>query len=82
MSHTSSIKDSEGYFNLDVINPDKNVNWAKCYNNYAPGKGYMYCNLNFNMVGTIIEKLSGERFDQYVKTPHFRSTQPVCRLLR
>jgi CubicO group peptidase (beta-lactamase class C family) len=67
LSHTSSINDSEGYFNLDVINPDKNPNWAKCYNNYEPGKGYQYCNLNFNMVGTIIEKISGERFDQYVK---------------
>jgi CubicO group peptidase (beta-lactamase class C family) len=67
LSHTSSINDSEGYFNLDVINPDKNPNWAKCYNNYAPGAGYQYCNLNFNMVGTIIEKISGERFDQYVK---------------
>ncbi|MBB5440720.1 CubicO group peptidase (beta-lactamase class C family) [Pedobacter sp. AK017] len=67
MSHTSSINDSEGYFNLDAINPEKNVNWAKCYNNYEPGKGYRYCNLNYNMVGAVIEKLSGERFDQYVK---------------
>jgi len=67
MSHTSSINDSEGYFNLDVINPDKNPNWAKCYNSYEPGKGYQYCNLNYNMIGTVIEKLSGERFDQYVK---------------
>ncbi|RZL49269.1 MAG: class A beta-lactamase-related serine hydrolase [Pedobacter sp.] len=67
LSHTSSINDSEGYFNLDVINPDKNLNWAKCYNNYEPGKGYQYCNLNFNMVGTVIEKFSGERFDSYIK---------------
>jgi CubicO group peptidase (beta-lactamase class C family) len=67
MSHTSSINDSQGYFNLDVINPDKNDNWAKCYNDYEPGKGYQYCNLNYNMVGTVIEKISGERFDQYVK---------------
>lgn len=67
LSHTSSINDSQGYFNLDVINPAKNPDWAKCYNNYQPGKGYEYCNLNFNMVGTIIEKESGERFDQYVK---------------
>ncbi|SFU36140.1 serine hydrolase domain-containing protein [Pontibacter akesuensis] len=67
LSHTSSINDSEGYFNLDVINPAKNPDWAKCYNDYEPGKGYEYCNLNFNMIGTIIEKKSGERFDQYVK---------------
>ena len=67
MSHTSSINDSQGYFTLDAINPDKNSNAAKCYNSYEPGKGYQYCNLNYNMVGTIIEKRSGQRFDQYVK---------------
>lgn len=67
LSHLSSINDSQGYFTLDAINPEKNKDWAKCYNNYEPGKGYQYCNLNFNMVGTIIEKYSGERFDQYVK---------------
>ena len=68
MSHTSSLNDSEGYFTLDVINPGKNPNAAKCYNDYAPGEGYQYCNLNYNMVGTIIERISGERFDKYVKT--------------
>lgn len=67
LSHTSSINDSQGYFTLDVIDPGKNPDWAKCYNSYPPGKGYRYCNLNFNMVGAIIEKYSGERFDQYVK---------------
>jgi CubicO group peptidase (beta-lactamase class C family) len=67
LQHRSSINDSQGYFSLDSINPATNANWAKCYNNYEPGKGYMYCNLNYNITGTIIEKLSGERFDQYVK---------------
>ena len=67
LSHTSSINDSQGYFNLDVINPAKNPDWAKCYNDYAPGGGYQYCNLNFNMVGTVIERLTGERFDIHIK---------------
>jgi len=67
MSHTSSINDSQGYFALDAINPSKNPDWAKCYSDYAPGSGYDYCNLNYNMVGTVIEKLSTERFDNYVK---------------
>ena len=67
MSHLSSLNDSQGYFTLDAINPEKNPDWAKCYSDYEPGNGYAYCNLNFNMVGTIIEKISGERFDQYVK---------------
>jgi CubicO group peptidase (beta-lactamase class C family) len=67
MSHLSSINDSQGYFTLNSINPAKNKDAARCFNNYEPGKGYQYCNLNYNMVGTIIEKISGERFDQYVK---------------
>lgn len=67
LSHTSSVNDSQGYFNFDVINPANNTDWAKCYNDYPPGGGYQYCNLNFNMVGAVIERLSGERFDVYVK---------------
>jgi len=67
MSHTSSVNDSQGYFSLDVIDPAKNKDFAKCYNDYEPGKGYAYCNLNFNMTGAVIEKTAGERFDLYVK---------------
>ncbi|MBX0331953.1 beta-lactamase family protein [Pontibacter sp. HSC-14F20] len=67
LSHTSSINDSQGYFTLDSIDPAKNPNWAACYNDYEPGTSYEYCNLGFNMAGTILEKFSGERFDQYVK---------------
>jgi len=67
LSHTSSLNDKNGYFDLDVINPEKNQNWAESYNDYEPGKGYEYCNLNFNLAGTLLEKASGERFDLYVK---------------
>lgn len=67
LSHTSSICDDNGYFVLDVINPDKNPDWADCYRSYAPGENYEYCNLNLNLAGSFLEKLSGERFDQTVK---------------
>ncbi|SDM12947.1 CubicO group peptidase, beta-lactamase class C family [Daejeonella rubra] len=67
LSHTSSINDSQGYFTLDAINPAKNPDWKKCFSDYAPGTDYRYCNLNYNMIGTVIEKYSGERFDNYVK---------------
>lgn len=67
LSHLSSINDNQGYFSLDSINPAKSVNWYKCYNNYEPGKKYEYCNFNFNVIGTIIEKVSGERFDAYIQ---------------
>ncbi|RQO77861.1 serine hydrolase [Pedobacter sp. KBW01] len=67
LSHTSGLNDSQGYLNLDVINPDKNPDWAKCYNDYLPGTKFDYCNLNFNLIGIILEKQSGERFDRYIK---------------
>lgn len=67
LSHTSSISDSEGYFKLDIIDPSKNPNWALSYNDYEPGTDYEYCNLGFNMIGTIIERVTGERFDRHIK---------------
>ncbi len=67
LSHTSSISDRNGYFTLDAFNPEKNPDWAKAYNEYAPGTGYQYGNLNFNLAGAILEKHSGERFDRYVR---------------
>jgi CubicO group peptidase (beta-lactamase class C family) len=67
LSHTSGINDSQGYFTLDAINPAKNPDAAKCYNDYVPGQGYQYCNLNFTLAGTIVERVSGQRFDKYVK---------------
>lgn len=67
MAHRSGLNDSQGYFTLDAINPEKNKDWQKCYNEYEPGTGYQYCNLNYNLAGAILEKYSGERFDQYVK---------------
>lgn len=67
LSHTSSINDTQGYFKLDVLNPLTNPEYAKCYNNYAPGSKYEYCNLGFNTVGAIVERFSGVRFDNYIR---------------
>ncbi|MBE0675914.1 MAG: beta-lactamase family protein [Bacteroidales bacterium] len=67
LSHSSSLNDSQGYFTLNTLNPATNPDYAKCYNNYEPGTAYEYCNLGFNTIGAIIEKLSGVRFDRYVR---------------
>lgn len=67
LSHTSSLNDREGYFSLDAINPSVNKNWSNCYIAKKPGTNYLYCNLNFNIIGAIIEKVSGERYDNYVR---------------
>ncbi len=66
LSHTSSLSDKRGYFRLDVLNPEVNPEADSCYNDYAPATGYEYCNLNLNLAGAILERVSGERFDNYV----------------
>lgn len=67
LNHTSSITDGEKYGNLDFINPGAGEAWRDSYTDRAPGEGYEYSNLGYNMVGTIVERASGERFDTYVK---------------
>jgi len=70
LSHTSSILDAgKPYNSLDALNPaitskeERMQYWAE----YAPGTGYKYCNRALNLTGCLIEKLSGERFDNYVR---------------
>jgi len=68
LSHTSSIMDKEDdYFTLDHINPGKNGDCADSYYTYAPGEQYNYSNMAINLAGAILEKLSGERFDNYIR---------------
>jgi CubicO group peptidase (beta-lactamase class C family) len=67
LSHTSSLNDSQGYFTLDVLDPSKTTYSPKCFSPKKPGTEHRYCNLNFNLVGAIIERASGERFDRYVQ---------------
>jgi CubicO group peptidase (beta-lactamase class C family) len=67
LNHTSSITDAEAYGNLDLINPGAGEAWRDHYADRAPGERYEYSNLGYNMVGTIVERVSGERFDAYVK---------------
>jgi CubicO group peptidase (beta-lactamase class C family) len=66
LSHSSSINDSQGYFTLDILNPGVNQDYAKCYSEYQPGTKYRYCNLGFNTLGAITEKISGIRFDKFI----------------
>ena len=73
LSHTSSMKDGSGnsrYWTPDWVNPDVtsvDSMLRHAFYDYAPGQGYNYCNRGFNMLGNIIERASGERFDDYVR---------------
>lgn len=72
LSHTSSMMDYGGanwYRDDHFVNPAKTsqdtINMM--FFDYAPGQGYKYCNRALNLIGMIIEKVSGERFDNYVR---------------
>ena len=68
LSHTASINDNgENYLSLDHINPDISGDCADAYYTYGPGEEYNYSNLGVNLAGTILEKVSGVRFDNYVR---------------
>lgn len=66
LSHVSSMSDANGYFTFDNLNRETSATWEKAWNDWEPGSKYQYCNLGFNTLGAIVEKVSGERFDEYV----------------
>lgn len=66
LNHRSTINDKHYGWNLNQINPGRGKNWQECYNDYMPGTKFSYCNLNYNLLGAIIEKASGERFFDYI----------------
>lgn len=67
LNHTASISDGQGYSSLEIIDPRRNEDWRRSYAGHAPGERYAYSNLGYNMVGAIVERASGQRFDAYVE---------------
>ncbi len=69
LSHTSTLRDDAGYFwgagtaLRDVLVPDGKM-WAR---DGAPGQYFTYSNLNWGVIGTIMERVTGERFDRLMK---------------
>jgi CubicO group peptidase (beta-lactamase class C family) len=71
LTHTSSLRDAAGYsWSNDkplksVLVPGeplfgKGEMWDR---NAAPGAYFTYCNLNWGVIGTLMERVTGERFD-------------------
>ncbi len=81
LTHTSSLLDGEAYNKFLSECYQKNpppplkqllIESGEYYNkniwnNKEPGSYFTYCNLNFGITGTLIEKISNERFDRFIK---------------
>ena len=66
-SHTSSLRDGTIYslpppYTLEEFFTAGSVHFAT-----EPPGFFSYCNLNYGVLGTIIERVTGERFDRYQK---------------
>ena len=67
LTHTSSLRDAGGYSwgvgtaLRDVIGP---AMWSA---QAAPGSYFSYCNLGWGVIGTIMEAVTGERFDRLMR---------------
>ena len=75
LSHTSSIRETPGSYNIPYGHPlsEYFTEGTPCYNpacwapaDEAPGAFFTYCNMNYCLLGNVIENVSGERFDRYM----------------
>ena len=67
LSHTSSIRDYPTPYVPFKSNVKSFFTSADCWTrSKVPGSYFSYCNLNFVLLATIMEKVSGQRFDKYI----------------
>lgn len=81
LSHTSGLQDGTGYSyflqatsaqspppNLSLLlTPGGTYFTNDMWLNHQPGTWFNYSNINYGVIGTLIERLSGIRFDIYVR---------------
>ncbi len=81
MTHNSSVRDDgENYWaayphTLQELFKPGTALWNKGAHfdsNSAPGKQFVYTNLNYGILATIVERVSGERFDHYMSKAVFQ----------
>ena len=90
MSHTSSIREGgnvPGTYNIpyghsisEFFTEDSSCYNPNCWDpaGNAPGEFFTYCNMNYCLLGTIIENVSGERFDKYMRNHIFAPMGLTC----
>lgn len=70
LSHTSSVRDHDDQYAIPLGGSLRTVmadarSWDSVH---GPGDGYFtYSNMNFPIVGSIVERVTGERFDKWIR---------------
>ncbi|MFC5459964.1 serine hydrolase domain-containing protein [Massilia niabensis] len=75
LTHTSSLRDEAGYSFpagtalREFVVPGSRLHaegkmWAK---NAGPGEYFTYCNLGWGVIGTLMERVTGKRFDRLMQ---------------
>lgn len=79
MSHTSGIRDGDAYYRFsgnmileklgieELFQPGGKYFDEGLFAGHEPGKYFAYANCTWGLVATIVEKVSGERFDDYCR---------------
>jgi CubicO group peptidase (beta-lactamase class C family) len=75
LTHTSSLRDEAGYsWGADTALRDVLVRGSRLYGdgkmwaaNAGPGAYFTYCNLGWGVIGTIMERVTNERFDRLMR---------------
>ncbi len=89
LSHTSSIRDGgvPGSYNIpyghhisEFFTEGAPRYMPRCWApaEEAPGVFFAYCNMNYCLLGTVIENVSGERFDRYMVNHVFAPLGLTC----
>ncbi len=73
LAHTSSLRDGETY---SAAYPAPLTDLLKSQGRFdiahGPGGFFTYCNFNYGVIGQIIEKVSGQRFDIFMQEAVFK----------
>ncbi|NQX91503.1 MAG: beta-lactamase family protein [Flavobacteriales bacterium] len=81
LSHQSSIQDGDGYFDFlngtygtstppsifELLDESGDYHTPNVYRLEQPGTHFAYSNLNYGIVGTLVEAISDQRFDEYMR---------------
>lgn len=69
LSHTSSLTDDAGYWNVPLGEDSTRItSQAKAWDaKHAPGTFFRYSNLNFPIIAQTMEATTGERFDRFMQ---------------